>query len=314
MYTIPHQELDRIKEYVVRDLPESLEGDQRFAALVEKIVSNKFLRRDELKQVLTEWPGGNGRHPPYATHRDIENLRAEMRQGFRDVDRRLTALEEDVGGIKEDVKTLKEEVSALKEEVSALKEDVSALKEEVSALKEDVSALKEDVRIIKEDIKALWREMHKVQREISILRQEVRDTTVWMELTTGRLRTRIGHNLEDVVAAALRLGLQNPNIRAEHVRLRQEIVDTDGVIFRAGRRKEVDIIATDGELLVFEVKSAPKVGEVEYFADKVELVRLQNPDKQVRGILVALGVGEEIRRACRAHGLMLLPDRRSEQS
>ncbi len=170
-----------------------------------------------------------------------------------------------------------------------------------------MSDYKEDVRAIKEGLEA-------IRREIRDLRQEVRDATVWIELTTGCPRTPIRHNLEDVVAAAFRLGLQNPNIRAEHVRLRQEIVDTDGVIFRAGRRKEVDIIATDGELLVFEVKSAPKVGEVEYFADKVELVRLQNPDKQVRGVLVALGVGEEIRRACRAHGLMLLPDRRSEQS
>ncbi len=85
------------------------------------------------------------------------------------------------------------------------------------------------------------------------------------------------------MAGALRLGLQRPDIQPDQIRLRQKISDSEGLVFKAGKQKEVDIVVTNGELLVFEVKSAPKPDDVDDFADKVELVRLQNPGKQVQG-------------------------------
>ncbi len=78
-------------------------------------------------------------------------------------------------------------------------------------------------------------------------------------------------------------------------------------MFKAGKRKEVDLVVQDGELLVFEVKSAPKADDVDNFADKVELVRLQNPDKQVQGVFVAVGSEEYIRQHCQQHEIILIP-------
>jgi len=131
------------------------------------------------------------------------------------------------------------------------------------------------------------------------------DLRNWVELVIGRAQVRSGHNLEDVVAAALRVALKCPDIRAESIRLRQKIVDTDGLVFPRGRQKEVDLIATDDEYIAFEVKSAAEVEDVEDFAEKVELLRLLNPDKKVRGVFVTLAPEPDIRQRCEELGIEL---------
>ncbi len=147
----------------------------------------------------------------------------------------------------------------------------------------------------------------KVDQRFDSLTQEVRDLRHWVETIAGGLQNRAGKNLEKVVAGALRLGLQRPDIQPDQIRLRQKISDSEGLVFKAGKQKEVDIVVTNGELLVFEVKSAPKPDDVDDFADKVELVRLQNPEKQVQGVFVAVGSETRIRELCRQQNILLIP-------
>jgi len=139
------------------------------------------------------------------------------------------------------------------------------------------------------------------------LSQDMRDLRDWVELIAGRLQTRVGRSLEDIVAGALRLGLSRPDIDPQNVRLRQKISDPTGLVYKPGKQKEVDLVAQDGELLVFEVKSAPDVDDVDEFADKVELVRLQNPDKLVTGVFVAVGAEADVRHYCTQRGVQLIP-------
>ena len=146
-----------------------------------------------------------------------------------------------------------------------------------------------------------------VDQRFDSLTQEVRDLRHWVETIAGGLQNRAGKNLEKVVAGALRLGLQRPDIQPDQIRLRQKISDLEGLVFKAGKQKEVDIVVTNGEFLVFEVKSAPKPDDVDDFADKVELVRLQNPDKQVQGVFVAVGSETRIRELCRQQNILLIP-------
>lgn len=110
------------------------------------------------------------------------------------------------------------------------------------------------------------------------------------------------------MAGALRYGLRRPDISPDKIRLRQKISDPEGLVFKPGRQKEVDILAENGELVVFEVKSAPDTDDVDAFADKVELVRLQNPDKQVSGVFISLGADEELRLLCTKRRLRLIPE------
>ncbi|MCS7221732.1 MAG: hypothetical protein N0A15_10625 [Anaerolineae bacterium] len=149
--------------------------------------------------------------------------------------------------------------------------------------------------------------LEKVEQRLGELSQEMRDLRDWVELIAGRLRTRVGRSLEDIVAGALRLGLQRPDIDPQNVKLRQRISDPTGLVFKAGKQKEADLIARDGELLVFEVKSAPDVDDVDELADKTELVRLQNPDKRVTGILIAVGAEADVRQRCQEREVLLIP-------
>lgn len=150
----------------------------------------------------------------------------------------------------------------------------------------------------------LTQEMRNLRGELT---QEMRNLRDWVELIAGRLQVRVGRSLEDIVAGALRLGLSRPDIDPQNVRLRQTIGDPTGLVYKAGKQKEVDLVAQDGELLVFEVKSAPDVDDVDEFADKVELVRLQNPDKSVSGVFIAVGAEEDIRQHCLRRGVQLIP-------
>ena len=147
-------------------------------------------------------------------------------------------------------------------------------------------------------------EMTHQMGDLSADTRQLRD---WVELIAGGLQNRTGRSLEKVIAGALRLGLKRSDIVPEQVKLRQKISDPLGLVFKAGKEKEVDIVAHNGELLVFEVKSAPDNDDVDDFADKVALLRLQHPDKQVQGVFVAVGAEEHIRQRCRDLGILLIP-------
>lgn len=131
----------------------------------------------------------------------------------------------------------------------------------------------------------------------------------WLNLNSGNWRVEKGRALEDIFAEALRYGLKNPQISADKLRLRQKLVDTQGYVFKAGFVTEVDLIAEDEQLTVFEIfeiKASTKASEVDIFALKVELVQRQNPDKQVRGILICLAPPPEVRQRCLDYGLELV--------
>ncbi|HEY85345.1 MAG TPA: hypothetical protein G4N96_09570 [Chloroflexi bacterium] len=128
----------------------------------------------------------------------------------------------------------------------------------------------------------------------------------WLNVAIGNLRNDKGATAEDMFAEGFRYGLQKPDIKAEHIRLRQKLVDSEGLVFKAGFETEVDLIAQNNSLIVFEVKSNAKPGEVGFFALKVELITHQNPDKKIRAVFVALGARETVRQRCLKDGIELL--------
>ncbi len=153
--------------------------------------------------------------------------------------------------------------------------------------------------------------MLELRRDVTSLRhgqdmiiKRMDDQHRWLQFTVGDLRAEKGQTLEDVVAAALRFGLKNPDIRPESIRLRQRLLDPKRRFFRMGS-SEIDLIAMNGKLIVFEVKSTVKISDVDLFDMKIGLVAEQNPDQEVSGVLIALGAREEIRERCQALGITL---------
>jgi hypothetical protein len=137
------------------------------------------------------------------------------------------------------------------------------------------------------------------------LGRKFEDLRDWVEWVIGGMQVRSACNLEDVVASAMRVALKRPDIRPVSIKLRQKIVDREGLVFPRGRQKEVDLIATNGEYLAFEVKSAAEVDDVDNFAEKVELLRLQNPDKLVQGVFITLAPEPDVRQRCLELGIEL---------
>jgi hypothetical protein len=134
--------------------------------------------------------------------------------------------------------------------------------------------------------------------------QDFRD---WLELTTRCFEPTVDRNLEDLVAGALRYGLNQPDICPERVQLRKKIVDTDGVAFKAGQQKEVDLLITDDGYLCFDVEIAAKPGDVDEFADKVTLLQHLHPEKQVRGVFITLAPEADVQQRCQELGIELAP-------
>ncbi len=178
------------------------------------------------------------------------------------------------------------------------------VEQEVHTLRSDMTQQMSDLRT------DMTQQMSDLRTDLT---QRMDGLQKWGELTVGGFQDRAGKHLEKVVAGALQFGLKRPDIKEEHVKLRHKIYDPTGLVYKAGKQKEVDIIATNGEFLVFEVKSGSKVGDVDDFADKVELLRLQNPDKQVNAVFIALGADERVRRECERHNIRLIPESKKPQ-
>lgn len=240
------EELQQVKELVLRDLPKVLEQDPGFAIFIEGLLSEKFPRRDEFARLLDE----------------LEASRMENRERFEQVDQRF------------------EQVNRRFEQVDRRFEQVDQRFDRLEK---------------------------KLDQSVAELRGEIRGLKDWMELNVGGFQTKAGRRLEDVVAGAFCYGLQRSDIRPEQVKLRQKVADTEGVVFRPGKIREVDLIAIGDEVLVFEVKATADADDIDDLADKVHLMRHLHPGKKVNGILVMLGAERDQRELCARLGLTLIP-------
>lgn len=128
----------------------------------------------------------------------------------------------------------------------------------------------------------------------------------WLRLSIGQMGNDKGQSLEDFVAAALAYGLNNADISADKIRLRQSLVDETGLIFYPGFTTEIDLIVEDHRIVVFEVKATTKSGDPYLFSLKIDLLRRQNPEIPVEGILISIGAREKIQAECDNAGIKLM--------
>ena len=212
----------------------------------------------------------------------------------------------------------KKEVAAVLAELHAFRGEFGQFRSEVNERFEKVDERfeKVDERFEKVDerldqmnqqIGSLSDKLDLTAGELNQRMDDIRDRSDKLDLAVGGFQRRAGRKLEDVVAGALRFGLKRQDVSADNVRLRQKLADVEGVVGPAGRIYEVDILIDNSSLLVFEVKSAAcKVEEVDRFADKVELVRLQHPDKVVEGALVSLEPADTVKARCAEWDIQIL--------
>ena len=182
-----------------------------------------------------------------------------------------------------------------------------ATKKEVAAVLSELHAFRGEFGQFRTEVNERFEKVDEQFDQVKQQMAETKDRTDKLALAVGGFQRRAGRKLEDVVAGALRYGLKRQDVSADNVRLRQKLVDVEGVVGPAGRTYEVDILIDNSSLLVFEVKSAAcKVEEVDRFADKVELVRRQHPDKAVEGALISLEPANTVKARCAEWGIQII--------
>lgn len=186
------------------------------------------------------------------------------------------------------------------------KADLARVLEEIQKSRQEAA---ERFEAIDRRFEAIDRRFEALLVEVAALRQDSRsgmqDLKDWVHLVVGGFQVRAGRSLEDTVAGTLRIALQMKDVDVAKIRMRQKIVDIAGRAGPPGRTYEVDIVATNGETWVFEVKSVADEEDVERFNDKAELAITSLGLASARKALITLAKTPELAQACSALGIHL---------
>ncbi len=273
-------------------LPAMLEREPELEPRAFHAFMKAFATKESVAAILEELRAFDGRVLHFqaetienqeSVQRAIQELRAQIARRFEQVDRRFEQVQGEIQGLRTDMLQRFEQVDQRFEQVDQRFEQVDRRFEQVD------------------------QRFEQVDQRFEQLDGKVDDLKDWVEMVVGGFQVRSGRKLEDVVAGALRLVLKRPDIAPDRIRLRQKVVDEKGSIGPIGRTYEVDILADDGRITLFEVKSVCEVEDVDRLADKVALMRTLHPDRQVDGIMVTLGVKEEeVKTRCAHYGIPLV--------
>jgi chromosome segregation ATPase len=292
---LQRQELQQRMDLLRQDMEQRInllrkEMEQRLAQ-VDKHLEQVDNRLEQIDKRLAQID----KHLEQVDNR-LEQQRQEMERRFEAVDRRLAQIDKHLEQVDKRLEQQREEMERRFAEVDKRFEQVDKRFEQVD---QQLANLRQDNLHIKRDIVKLQAGQESILKQLA-------GQDAWLRMTVGDLRNEKGQSLEDMFAAGLRHGLKDDEISPDTIRLRQPLEDIDGLVFKKGYGTEVDLIAQNGKLTVFEVKATAKVGEVDLFAWKVELVKAQNPTLQVRGVFICLGAPAAVKQRCLENGLELL--------
>ena len=278
---LAEKDWNQIKDYVTQILPQLLTQQPEIVNTIENMIAQQFPRRDEFARMLDE----------------IKLFREETHQHFMQVNRRIELVEKRVEQVEQRIEQTEHRLDLWREEVNQRFKEVEQRFDKVE------QRLDEQHR----DMLDIKRRVIKVESNMERVLDKIDKFDAWLKITTGNVEDVKGQALEEMFALGLSYGLKNPDIKSETIQLRQHFVDTDGLVFPIKNKWiEVDIIAEDGRLTVFEIKASAVETDTAIFARKVELVQRQNPDKQVRGIFISLGAREGVKKCCLELGLELI--------
>lgn len=310
-------QLEQIETHIAEILPELIRRNPKIARTIEGILAELFPRRDEFARLLDELTAHRVETAENFVHvrSEIHDVQDDLTIHRTESAQRFDKIESELGDFRTETRERFGQVDRRFEQVDQRFEQVDRRFEQVDRRFEQVDQrfdrvdqrfdqvegrlgrVEGDLRIVKRDVAQLKHGQEMILKQLS-------GQEAWLRLTVGTLRDEKGRTLEDMFAAGLRHGLQDPTITAESIRLRQPLIDSEGVVFTRRFETEVDLIAQNGKLIVFEIKATGKISEVDLFALKVDLMKAQNPDKEVSGVFICLGASAAIQERCSERGLL----------
>lgn len=205
----------------------------------------------------------------------------------------------------------RDEFARLLDEVYEARQEMGGLRQRMDNLDENVNKLRgemnERFKEVDKNFLHVRRDIVKLQSGQDSLTKRMDDQQRWFNFITGNTRLEKGESAEDLVALALRYGLGNDDIDPNTIRLRQPIRDPEGLVFHPGYKSDIDLIACNGTATLFEVKFGYiKNSDPGSFAQRLKLFKLQNPDLNVKGLLISPGADDEILEQCQIANIQLL--------
>ncbi len=288
-------DFSQIQEYFLKQLPHWLRHSPEIVATIESVVAQHFPRRDDFARLLEEM-----KTLRQEVSWRLELQSQELHDHRQEMEQRLEVLRKEM---EQRINLLREDMDKRFEQMDKRFEQVDKRFEQVDKRFEGVD---QQLAELRGDNLQIKRKIVKLQAGQENILKQLSGQEAWLKMTIGSLHNDKGETLEDMFAAGLRYGLKDDEITPETIRLREPLVDHNGVVFEKGYETEVDLVAHNGTLIVFEVKATAKTGDVDFFAWKVKLIRAQNPTLQVRGVFICLGARAAVKQRCPEMGVELL--------
>jgi len=234
----------------------------------------------------------------------IDLLREEMNLHFEQIERRRTQIDWLCEEINLCFEQVEEHLDQRQQQIDLLREKMNRRLEKIETR---LDQQQQQIDLLRKDVLDLERQIAQIISDIEQMNIEIIQFDGWLKLISGMKGDEKGQALEQTFALGLSYGLKDRDIKPETIQLRQLFVDSEGVVFfKKGKLIEVDLIAENHKLTVFEVKSSPEEADVEHFAKKIKVVQLAHPEKQVQGIFISPGASEAVEQHCQEWGIQFL--------
>jgi len=161
--------------------------------------------------------------------------------------------------------------------------------------------LLQELRAFREDTN---RRFEAIDKRLDKMDSDFKDLKDWAGMVVRGFQRRAGRSLEDAVAGTLRIALGR-DVKPENITMRKKIRDDEGLIGHAEREYEIDLCITDGENLIFEIKSYVEDDDIENFNEKAELAIEKLKLKKAKKALVTLDKRASVVKLCEKYGILL---------
>jgi len=257
-------------EEAIKSLPGLLKERPELRWEIYRIISDEFVRRDELYEYMKR------------SDERFERLFKELRESREESNRRFEAVDRRFEEMREESNRRFDAVDRRFEE----------MREESNRRFEAVDRRFETID----------RRFEAIDHRFDVIDRRFENMEDWVGIVVGGFQRRAGRNLEDAIAGTLRVALKR-DIKPENITMRKKIKDEEGMIGPQGREYEIDLYVTDGESLIFEIKSYTEEEDVERFNDKAELAKKKLNLRKVEKAIITLEKRSSFVRFCEQRGI-----------
>ena len=221
---------------------------------------------EEIKKDMATKQDIEGIKKVMATKQDIEEIKKTMatKQELEEVKKNM-ATKQELEEIKKTMAT-KQELEEVKQDIEGIKK-VMATKQDIEEIKKTM-ATKQELEEVKKNM-ATKQELEEVKQDIEGIKRVMatKQDIKTLEVMISALGTKWGIQAEDVFRKGMMELLSNTNWKVD----REIIFDKEGIVYGYPSEVEIDVIISDGKVILVELTASLKRSDLIPFSKKKEL-------------------------------------------